>query len=149
MLLIIPDCYNELMSEPKEDSIFTKIIKGEIPCHKVYEDNHTFAFMDIHPIQPGHVLVVTKNPVATVWDLSESEYQTLMGVVRKIATKMAKVFPDKKRIGVMIEGLEVDHAHVKIFPINTGDEFRRAPDVNSEPNHDELAKMAAKLRIEV
>ncbi len=127
------------------DSLFTKIIKGEIPCHKVYEDDKTFAFMDIHPIQPGHVLVVPKTEAETVWDLSDADYQALMVAVRKIARKMKQVFPDKKRIGIMIEGLEVDHAHVKVFPIDSGDEFRAPPDMESEPDHVALAALAKKL----
>lgn len=128
-----------------EDSIFTKIIKGEIPCHKVYEDEHTFAFMDIHPIQPGHILLVSKQQVANFYELDDENYQALMTAAKKIATRLTEFFPDKKRIGVMIEGLEVDHVHVKIFPINTGDEFRSEPDMTTEPDHEALAEMAKKL----
>lgn len=129
------------------DSIFTKIIKGEIPCHKVYEDDYTFAFMDIHPIQPGHILLVTKNPAETMLDLPDEDYTALWEAVRKISRRMKEVFPDKKRVGVMVEGLEVPHTHVKIFPINTGNEFRSAPDMTSEPDHTALAEMAKKLAI--
>lgn len=131
-----------------EDSIFTKIIKGEIPSHKVYEDDKTYAFMDIYPIQKGQVLVVPKKEIPTAWDLNSDDYHALMDVVQKVAQKMRSVFPDKKRIGIMIEGLDVDnHAHVKIFPINTGDEFRNVPDMDAEPDHQELAKLAEKLAI--
>jgi histidine triad (HIT) family protein len=129
------------------DSIFTKIIKGELPSHKVYEDDKTFAFMDIHPIQTGHVLLVSKNPAVTVWDLSDEDYKAMMQTAHKIADKLKEVFPDKKRIGVMIEGLEVDHAHIKIFPINTGDEFRQEPNMDIEPDHAALAALAEKLAI--
>lgn len=127
------------------DSIFTKIIKGEIPSHKIYEDDYTYAFMDIHPIQPGHVLLVTKNPAETLLDLPDEDYQALWQAARKIARKMKQIFPDKKRIGIMVEGLEVDHTHVKIFPINTGAEFRANPDMGAEPDHEALAAMAKKL----
>ena len=132
---------------PMSDSIFTKIIKGEIPSHKVYEDDKTFAFMDIHPIQPGHVLLVSKNPAETIYDLPDEDYQALWQAVRKIAAKMKQVFPDKKRIGIMVEGLDVPHAHVKIFPINTGDEYRHSPDMGSEPDQPALAEMAKKLAL--
>lgn len=136
------------MSE-QEDSIFTKIIKGDIPSHKVYEDDYTYAFMDIYPIQPGQVLVVPKAETPTAWDLDDDQYHALMDTVKKIANKMREVFPDKKRIGIMIEGLDVDnHAHVKIFPINSGDEFRNIPDMNAEPDHQALAELAQKLAIE-
>lgn len=132
-----------------QDSIFTKIIKGEIPCHKVYEDEHTLAFLDIHPIQPGHVLVVPKKQVGFVWDLGSADYQALMATVQKIGRRLKESFPDKSRVGVMIEGLDVaDHAHVKVFPFSTAAEYRFVPDMSAEPDHTALAAMAEKLRRE-
>lgn len=128
-----------------EDSIFTKIIKGEIPCHKVYEDEKTFAFMDINPIQPGHILVVSKKPYVSILDMEDEDYVALFRTVKRVAKKLKQILPDKKRIGVMVEGLDVDHVHVKVFPIDTGEEFRRIPDMDSEPNHEALAKLAKKL----
>lgn len=130
-----------------EDSIFTKIIKGEIPCHKVYEDALTFAFMDIHPIQQGQVLVVPKLQVANFYDLPAREYAALFGTVQSIAKRLRECYPAKKRIGVMIEGLDVDHVHVKVFPIDTGEEYRHVPDMSAEPDHAELARIAEQLRI--
>jgi len=135
--------YNKSMITP---SIFTKIINGEIPSHKVYEDEHTYAFLDIHPIQPGHVLVVPKKQVAFVWDLEPSDYQALMATVQKVGQRVREVFPDKDRVGVMIEGLDVvDHAHVKVFPFSKG-EYRTVPDMSAEPDHEVLAGIAEKLR---
>ncbi len=64
------------------NSIFTKIVNGEIPCHKVYEDDKILAFLDIHPIQPGHTLVISKKQVEFVWDLDESDYAALMKIGR-------------------------------------------------------------------
>jgi histidine triad (HIT) family protein len=126
-------------------SIFTQIINGEIPCHKVYEDERTLAFLDIHPIQPGHVLVVPKKEVSFVWDLDAEDYQALMATVKKVGQRLREAFPDKERVGVMIEGLDVaDHAHVKIFPFSKG-EYRRIPDMEAEPDHAALAEMAKKL----
>lgn len=128
------------------DSIFTKIIKGEIPSYKIYEDANAYAFMDIHPIQPGQVLVVPKKQVGFVWDMDSEDYHQLMGAVLKVGRRMREVFPDKKRIGVMIEGLDVeDHVHVKIFPFNSGNEYRQLPDHSKEPEHEVLAEMAKKL----
>lgn len=130
-----------------QDSLFTKIIKGEIPCHKVYEDDKAFAFMDIYPIQRGQVVVVPKNQVGFVWDLSDDDYAALMLAVKKVGTKLREVFPEKDRVGVMIEGLEVtDHAHVKIFPFSAGGEYRALP-TTDEPNHEELARLAEQLRL--
>jgi histidine triad (HIT) family protein len=132
-----------------QSSIFTRIIKGEIPCHKIYEDAVTFAFLDIHPIQPGQVLVVPKRQVGFVWDLEPEEYQKLMATVQKVGRRLQEVFSDKTRVGVMVEGLEVsDHAHVKVFPFSTEEEYRSKPDLSVEPNHDALASIAARLRIE-
>src|SRR2546423_12476609 len=106
-----------------EETVFTKIIRGEIPSHKIYEDDKTFAFLDIHPIQPGMVLVVTKNPVKVAWDLPDEDYQALWITVRKVANKMREAFPDKRRVGIMVEGLDVPHVHVKILAINNGEEY--------------------------
>jgi histidine triad (HIT) family protein len=127
------------------DSVFTKIINGEIPSYKIYEDERTFAFMDIHPIQPGMVLVVSKNPQEEAWVLPPEDYQALWDTVRKVALKMKKVFPAKRRVGIMLEGLDVPHVHVKIFPINTGEEYRSAPDMGADPDHESLAEMAKEL----
>ncbi|HVW23002.1 MAG TPA: HIT family protein [Candidatus Saccharimonadales bacterium] len=130
-----------------EDSIFTKIIKGDIPCHKVYEDEYTFAFMDIHPIHPGQVLVVPKKQVGFIWDLEAADYQALMATVQRVGQRIRAVMPDEARVGVMIEGLDVaDHAHVKVFPFSTPEEYRHTPDPTSEPDHEALAAMAEKLR---
>lgn len=130
-----------------QDSIFTKIIKGEIPSHKVYEDDRTLAFLDIYPIQPGQVVVVPKKQVGFVWDLEDDDYAALMRAVKKVGKRIREVFPEKDRVGVMIEGLDVtDHAHVKVFPFSAGGEYRALP-THSEPNHEELARIAEKLRL--
>ncbi len=131
------------------DSIFTKIIKGEIPCHKVYEDAHTFAFLDIHPIQPGQVLVVPKKQVGFVWDMEGQDYQALMQTVQRVGRHLREVFPDKARIGVIVEGLDVaDHAHVKLFPFSTDQEFRNSPDQSAEPDHGALSEIAKQIKME-
>lgn len=129
-----------------EDSVFTKIIRGDIPSHKVYEDDLTIAFMDINPVQPGMVLVIPKKQIDHFTDLPDEDYQAVMAAVKKIGVKMREVFPDK-RVAVMIEGLDVPHAHVKIFPFTSAQEFRALPNTNTEPNHDALAQMAQKLHI--
>lgn len=129
-----------------EDSVFTKIVKGEIPCHKVYEDDKTMAFMDIHPIQPGHVLVVPKKQVGHFFELPDDDYAALMLTVKKVAERLHQVFPEKARVGVIIEGFDMpDHVHVKVFPADSGDELRTAPDMEAEPADAVLASMAEKL----
>ena len=130
-----------------QDSIFTKIINGEIHCHKIYEDEKTFAFLDIHPIQPGQVLVVPKVQVGNFYELNDTDYNAFFNTVKKVAKKLRQEFPQKLKIGLMIEGLEVEHVHAKLFPIDNGTEYRTEPDMTAEPNHEELAKMAEILKI--
>ena len=123
------------------DSLFTKIIKGEIPCHKIYEDEKTFAFLDIQPIKPGHMLVVPKRQV-DIWDLSEEDYQALMLTVRKVAHRIQEVLKPR-RVGIQVVGIDVDnHAHVHVFPFNNMAEYRQIP-VPAE--YKELVEMAKKL----
>lgn len=127
------------------DSIFTTIIKGEIPCHKVYEDDQTIAFMDIHPVQPGMVLVVSKRQVENFYELADDEYQALMATSQRVAKQLKQHFPDKRRIALQIEGLDVPHVHVKLFPFDTTTEFHAAQDTSAEPDHIALAELAAQL----
>lgn len=127
-----------------EDSIFTKIIKGEIPCHKVYEDDKTLVFMDINPIRAGHVLVIPKRQVDHLWDLNDGDYQAVMATAKKVAKQMKEVLRPE-RVGVHVAGLEVPHAHVHLFPFNTMDEFWTRPSTGVKPDHAALAEMAQKL----
>lgn len=127
-----------------EDSIFTKIIKGEIPCHKIYEDELTFAFMDINPVQPGHVLVITKAQVEFVWDLEDSDYQALMATTKSIARRMREVLP-QKYVHERIVGTDVPHSHIHLIPFDSTKEIAREPGPNPEPDNEALAKMAARL----
>ena len=128
------------------DSIFTKIINGEIPSYTVHEDELTVAFMDLHPIQPGMILVVPKKQIGHFFDLPDEDYQALMRTVKAVAKKLRQVFPDKPRVGVIIEGFETpDHVHVKVFPVSSGDEVRQEPDTKNQADPAVLAEMAKKL----
>lgn len=127
-----------------EDSIFTKIIKGEIPCHKVYEDEKTFAFLDIHPKTPGHTLIVPKKQVEFVWDLEDADYQALMVTVKKVALRIKSVLKPPY-VGELVVGVDVPHAHIHVYPFATMEESRRIPDPDAEPNHEALAEIAKKL----
>jgi histidine triad (HIT) family protein len=128
------------------DSIFTKIINGEIPCHKIYEDDKTLAFLDIHPSQPGHTLVIPKLQIDHVWDLPDEDYQAVMATAKKVALHLRDQLP-VKRVGVHIVGLDVPHAHVHLIPFNTTEEYRHVPDMDAEPDHQALAALAEKLAI--
>ena len=127
-----------------EDSIFTKIIKGEIPCHKIYEDDKTLAFLDIHPVQPGHVLVIPKKQCEFLWDLEDEDYMAVMTTVKKVALRLREVL-QKPYIGEQVIGVDVPHAHIHIIPFSRVEEFRRVPDMSAEPDHAALAEMAKKL----
>jgi len=127
-----------------ELSIFTRIIRGEIPSHKIYEDDNTLAFMNIHPSQPGHVLVVPKKQVAYVHELEQADYQALMATVQKVAKRQAEVFGSDYKICLKVMGFDVAHAHVHVLPCKTSADFAATEDM-SEPDHEALAAMAAKL----
>lgn len=130
-----------------EDSIFTKIIKGEIPCHKIYEDAKTFAFLDIHPKTPGHTLVISKTQVEFLWDLPDEDYRALMDAVKKVGLHIREVLRPPY-VGTMVEGVGVPHTHVHVFPFGTEAEYYNQPDLQAEPDHPALATMAEKLRME-
>ena len=95
-------------------SIFTKIINGEIPCYKIYEDDHTLAFLDIHPDTPGHTLVIPKVEVDKIYDLDDTDYQALMASVKKISRHMEQALG--ARILWKVVGTDVPHAHVHLTP---------------------------------
>lgn len=127
-----------------EPSIFTRIIKGELPCHKVYEDDRVFAFLDIHPITRGHVLAVSKVQIDEFQDLDEADYTALMNAVKKIAMRQKDVL-GVSRVGLQVIGVDIPHAHVHVIPFETIEQFRNVPDMAAEPDHDALAEVASKL----
>ena len=100
-------------------SIFTRIIRGEIPCYKVAEDENYFAFLDINPLSKGHTLVVPKKEVDYIFDLDSETYLGLMAFSQKVALTVAKAVPCL-RVGVTVIGLEVPHAHVHLIPLHSG-----------------------------
>jgi histidine triad (HIT) family protein len=129
-----------------QDSIFTKIIKGDIPCYKIYEDEKVIAFLDIHPVQPGHVLVVPKVQVDHFQELPDEFYDATWQVVKKIAKHQREVLKTA-RVGVSIVGTDVPHAHVHLIPFNESQELHTQLDFNAEPNHQALSEMVDKLKM--
>ncbi|HMQ96423.1 MAG TPA: HIT family protein [Candidatus Saccharibacteria bacterium] len=129
-----------------EDSIFTKIINGEVPCHKIYEDERTIAFLTIQPFAPAHTLVVPKKQVDQIWDLDDDEYQNLMQVARKIGLHLRTV-SGKDRVGMVVKGFDVPHVHVHLVPIHRGDGV--SLDQNDLPleNDEVLAAIAQEYRL--
>jgi histidine triad (HIT) family protein len=104
-------------------SIFTKIIKGEIPCYKIAEDDNFIAFLDVNPNAKGHTLCVPKQEIDKIFELEDELYLELMKFSKKIAIALEKTVPCK-RIGMAVIGLEVSHAHVHLIPLNEMDEMR-------------------------
>lgn len=135
--------YNVIM---EQDSIFTKIIKGQLPSHKVYEDDKILAFLDIYPVVDGQIVVVPKAQVKFVWDLNPEDYSSLMDATRRIVKHIQPILKTKF-VGTKIEGVDVPHAHVKIYPFNSVEEYDSKQDTSVEPNHEFLSKLADKLRL--
>jgi histidine triad (HIT) family protein len=128
----------------QEPSIFTRIINGEIPSHKIYEDEAVIAFLDIHPVTPGHTLVVPKQQVEFVWDLDEETYTKLTLATKKIALRIREIL-GVPYVGEQIIGVDVPHAHIHLVPFTHAVEFHYEADQSAEPDHAALAKMAELL----
>lgn len=124
-------------------SLFTKMIEGEVPCHKLYEDERFLAFLDIKPINPGHALVIPKKEVDYIFDLEDDLLKDIMPVAKKVADAIRKSV-SCKRIGIMVAGLEVPHTHIHLVPIHSvGDlNFSNA----SMATQEELTSVAEKIR---
>jgi histidine triad (HIT) family protein len=128
-------------------TIFTKIIRGEIPCYKIAENNDYFAFLDINPLRAGHTLVVPKEETDYIFDL-EDEYLTGMILFsKKIAFAIKSVIPCN-RIGIAILGLEVPHAHIHLVPMDTMEDINfKNPKLRFTP--EEFREIAAKISSKV
>ncbi len=123
-------------------SIFTKIIRGEIPSYKIAENEYAFAFLDINPLAKGHTLVVPKKEVDYLFDLEEPDYSELMRFAKKVAPAIEKSV-SCERIGMAVVGLEVPHAHIHLVPINsvTDLDFSRPKLKLSEAEFENLAAL--------
>ena len=121
------------------ESVFTKIVKGEIPCYKIYEDEKTLAFLDIHPESLGHVLVIPKVQVDKVYELPEEDYEALWQTVRKVARQMEEVLGQRTLMKVI--GTDVPHAHVHLMPFDESWEYGRI----LEPTEAEMKEIQEKL----
>jgi histidine triad (HIT) family protein len=124
-------------------TIFTKIIKGEIPCYKVAENDDYFAFLDINPLRAGHTLVVPKRETDYIFDLEDHYLSGMVIFSKKIAAAIKNVIPCN-RIGVAILGLEVPHAHIHLVPMDTMEDINfKNPKLKFSP--EEFSEIAAKI----
>lgn len=125
------------------ETIFTKIIKGEIPCYKIAENDNFFAFLDINPLNGGHTLVVPKKHSSYIFDIDDQELGEMMIFAKKIAKAIEKSIPCK-RIGVAVIGLEVPHTHIHLVPLNEENDLnfkKQRPNFSKE----EMQKIADKI----
>ena len=131
-----------------KDSIFTKIIKGEIPCYKIYEDDTVLAFLDIMPNEKGHTLLVPKAQIDKLYDIDDELYSHLWMIAKKIAKHYEKTLG--YRIMFQVVGIDVPHAHIHIIPrdpANHGDHSAKIS--NKQPaNSDELTAIAKQLHLD-
>lgn len=125
-------------------SIFSKIVAGEIPCHKIAENENCLAFLDINPLVKGHVLVIPKKEIDYIFDLPDELLSELNLFSKKVASAIKQAIPCS-RIGVSVIGLEVPHAHIHLIPINhVGDMNFMKPKLN--PSKEELAETATVIK---
>ena len=125
-------------------SIFSRIVSGEIPCHKIAESETCFAFLDINPLVKGHTLVIPKREVDQYFDLEADEIADLSVFAKKIAAAIKTAIPCN-RVGVSVIGLEVPHAHVHLIPIDSMDDMNFAKE-KMKLSQEELAEIATKIR---
>ena len=125
-------------------SIFSRIVSGEIPCYKIAEDDHFFAFLDINPLSKGHTLVIPKKEIDYLFDLDDKEIAAINIFAKKIAVAIKKAVPCK-RIGAAVIGLEVPHAHIHLIPIQKESDMLFSNPKLSLPS-EEMEKIAADIR---
>lgn len=125
-------------------SIFTRIVNGELPCHKVAEDDQFLAFLDITPVREGHVLVVPKQEVDYIFDLEDQLLSEMMIFSKKVARHIKAAIPCN-RVGVTVIGLEVPHAHIHLIPIDSLHDMDFTAE-RASFSQDELAEIATKIR---
>lgn len=124
--------------------LFSKIVSGEIPCHKIAENESCFAFLDVFPLKRGHTLVIPKQEIDYIFDLNNDLYNELFTFSKLIAPAVKLAFPCKK-VGISVIGLEVPHAHIHLIPMNTIQDMNFSGE-KLKPNNAELAADAALIR---
>ena len=125
-------------------SIFTSIISGDIPAHKIAENDKFLAFLDISPLAEGHTLVIPKQEVDYIFDIPDELLSEFMIFAKQVAKKIGKAMPCA-RVGVSVIGLEVPHAHIHLIPINSVSDMNFAKPKLSF-SQEELARTADKIR---
>jgi len=142
---------NKFMANFKQNSsmtIFSKIIKGEIPCYKIAEDEHYFAFLNIRPLNAGHTLVIPKIETDYIFDLSDEQLSGLIIFAKKVAKAIESVV-SCERIGIAVIGLEVPHCHIHLTPINSVHDidFRNTKEISKEQMQELAIQISAAVKL--
>lgn len=127
-------------------TLFSRFAAGEIPSYKVAEDDKHFAFLDINPVHPGHVLVIPKKEVDYLFDLPDDEYAALLLFAKKVAKALKKAIPCTK-VGVTVIGLDVPHAHIHLVPMDKGNDMDFCGKKLTLPD-EEMKRIAAAIAAE-
>ena len=125
-------------------TLFTKIVRGEVPAYKIAEDSQFLAFLDVNPNAKGHTLCIPKKEVNKIFDLEEEMYQELMRFSRKVAIALEKTV-ECKRVGMAVVGLEVPHVHVHLIPLNSMSDMDFSKSVKME--EEEFKKLAESIHV--
>ena len=125
-------------------TIFSRIMAGEIPCHKIAENDKFFAFLDINPLAAGHTLVVPRKEVDYIFDLDDAELGEMMVFAKQVAGAIGRAIPCIK-VGMTVIGLEVPHAHIHLVPMQSEADMHFGR-TKLTPSQEELATVAKKIR---
>ncbi|MDQ3048250.1 MAG: HIT family protein [Bacteroidota bacterium] len=125
-------------------SIFSKIVSGEIPCHKIAENEKFLAFLDVFPLVNGHVLVIPKKETDYIFDLDDQDLSEMILFAKTVAKPLKKAIPCK-RIGISVIGLEVPHAHIHLVPMNSANDVNFTQE-KLKPSQDQLAETAKLIK---
>ncbi|MBI4256502.1 HIT family protein [Candidatus Uhrbacteria bacterium] len=124
------------------DCLFCKIIAGEIPCHKVWEDDNHLAFLDINPVAVGHTMMIPKSHATELFEMDNVSYQSLLAASKMVAARLKEVFK-VPRIGAVVEGFGVDHVHIHLVPITGPHQLDSR--LAKPGDHADLAKLAQRI----
>lgn len=134
------------MNNKKTSCVFCSIIAGDIPSYHLWEDKNFVAFLDIHPIKPGHILIIPKKHISDVFDMDKAMYGKLFETAQRLARPLRRAMKSK-RVGMAIEGFGVPHAHLHLVPVNKGNEMD--PNKTTSPSATTLRATAQKIMKEL
>jgi histidine triad (HIT) family protein len=129
-----------------EDCLFCKIIKGEVPSYKIWEDKNFFAFLDINPINPGHTILVLKKHLGYIFYLEEPLYSEIFRTAKKLSEPLKKA-TGAERIGLAIEGFVIPHIHIHLVPVNKVNDLD--PNKAKKASPEELLEMMERIKNEI